>query len=92
MNGRRMPGRDRAEMLREEMILQDRIAALLRQGPKTIPALADALGRPRPDVVCWVMAMRRYGRVEAIGRADDEGYFSYGLAGDAGAPAKGGGA
>lgn len=92
MSGQRRPACDRAEVFREEMIMQDRITALLRDGPKTIPALADALGRPRPHVVCWVMAMRRYGRIEVEGRPDDEGYYSYGLTGGSGEPAKGGGA
>ena len=73
----------------------DRIAAALRDGPKTIPALAEALGAPAHEVVCWVMAMRRYGQVEEKGRPDGDGYYSYELkaaGGAAGAPAKGGSA
>lgn len=84
--------RDRDEMLRDEMLVHDRIAALLQDGPKTIPALAAALAKPSPEVVCWVMAMRRYGRVEAVGKADADGYFSYVLIGEPAAPAKGVGA
>jgi predicted Rossmann fold nucleotide-binding protein DprA/Smf involved in DNA uptake len=71
--------RPRAEMLRDEMVMHDRIAALLRERPMTIPALAEALGHPAPEVVCWVMAMRRYGMVEEEGKADDDGYFAYTL-------------
>jgi predicted transcriptional regulator len=69
----------RAEMLREEMVMRDRIAALLDHGPLTIPEIAEQLGRPSPEVVCWVMAMRRYGMVEEEGKADADGYFTYAL-------------
>ena len=36
-------------------------------------------GQPSPEVVCWVMAMRRYGMVEEHGKADADGYFAYAL-------------
>jgi hypothetical protein len=71
--------RQRAEMLRDEMVMRDPIAGLLRGRPMTIPDLARALDQPSPEVVCWVMAMRRYGMVEEQGKADDDGYFSYTL-------------
>lgn len=74
-----MSPRLRSEMLRDEMVMRDRIAALLHDGPMTIPALAVALGHPSPEVVCWVMAMRRYGMVEEEGKADADGYFVYAL-------------
>jgi hypothetical protein len=69
----------RSEMLRDEMVMRDRIAAVLRGGPLTIPDIAAALERPSPEVVCWVMAMRRYGMVEEEGKADADGYFAYAL-------------
>ena len=77
MSGNGPPVRCRAEILRDEMIQKDRIAALLREGPKTIPAIAGALGCPSHEVVCWLMAMRRYGAVEEKGKADADGYYSY---------------
>ena len=92
MSAARSGLRARAEILRDEMVQKDRIAALLRDGPKTIPALAEALGAPSHEVVCWVMAMRRYGQVEEKGKADGDGYFSYELKaaeGPAGPSAKG---
>jgi hypothetical protein len=75
--------RDRAEVLRDEMVFKDRIIALLRQGPKTIPEMANALGSPSPEVVLWVMAMWRYGTLVEAGEADDDGYFQYSLKEDA---------
>jgi hypothetical protein len=83
-----MSPRQRAEMLRDEIVMRDRIAALLRGGPLTIPALAEALGYPSPEVVCWVMAMRRYGMVEEEGKADADGYFAYALTEKAGGEGK----
>jgi hypothetical protein len=74
-----MTPRLRSEMLRDEMVMRDRIAALLRGGPRTIPEIAALLEQPSPEVVCWVMAMRRYGMLEEEGKADADGYFAYAL-------------
>ena len=68
-----------SEMLRDEMVMRDRIAAVLRGGSLTIPEIAAALEQSSPEVVCWVMAMRRYGMVEEHGKADADGYFAYAL-------------
>ncbi len=72
--------RDIAEVMRDEMIMADRIRSLLQEGPLTIPEMADRLGRPGREVVLWLMAMRRYGRVRETGRPNEEGYFQYVLA------------
>ncbi len=71
--------RDLGEVLRDGMVMRDRIIGLLREGPKTIPSLAAALGHPSHEVMRWVMAMRRYGTIMemAKGRADD--YYQYSL-------------
>jgi hypothetical protein len=71
--------RDRDEVMRDEMVMRDKIAALLSDGPKTIPEIAGRLGHPAPEVVLWVMAMRRYGRIAETGKPDDAGYFRYTL-------------
>ena len=65
------------EMMRDEMIMRDRIVAILKEGSKTVPEVAEALGAPEYETVYWMMAMRRYGMVEEIGRPDDDGYFKY---------------
>jgi len=71
--------RNLAEVLRDEMVMSDQILARLGESPKTIPELAEALGKPGWEVTVWVMAMRRYGRLTELpkGRADD--YFQYAL-------------
>lgn len=69
--------RDPREVIREEMLMRDRVLATLRDGPKTVPEIAEALGSPVHEVMCWVMASRKYGLVIETGEANSEGYFSY---------------
>jgi predicted transcriptional regulator len=68
-----------AEVLRDEMMMRDRIAAVLRDGPKTIPEIAALLGAPSREVVHWVMAMRRYGTIEEMPKPKIDDYFTYKL-------------
>ena len=69
--------RDVAEVMRDEMVVSHRIAALVRDSPKTIPELAVALGYPSREVVYWVMAMCRYGTLAPAGKASVDGYYRY---------------
>ncbi|NQU41382.1 MAG: MarR family transcriptional regulator [Lentisphaerae bacterium] len=71
--------REMLEIVQDEMVMKDRIAALLAQGPRTIPEIAEALHHSSYEVTIWLFAMRRYGDVEEIGRADVDGYFKYEL-------------
>ncbi len=65
------------EVLRDEMVMRDRIAETLRDGPKTIPEIAEALVAPAEEVTLWVMAMRRYGTLEDLPKAKADDYFRY---------------
>jgi hypothetical protein len=67
------------DIAQDEMIMRDRIADVLEQGPKTIPEMTQTLGYPSWEVTVWLFGMRRYGMVEEIGRADVDGYFQYEL-------------
>ena len=71
--------RDIQEIVHDEMIMKDRIAKLLKDGPQTIPELAEAMGYPSHEVTIWLFAMRRYGEVEVVGKPDVDGYFKYAL-------------
>ena len=71
--------RDLGEVLRDEMVMHDKIEALLREGDKTVPELAEGLGYPAHEVMYWLMGMRRFSNVEEVGRADEDGYFKYTL-------------
>ncbi len=68
------------DIAQDEMVMRDRIAGVLADGPKTIPEIAAALGCPSREATVWLFGMRRYGLVEEIGRADVDGYFQYELA------------
>jgi hypothetical protein len=63
--------------MRDEMVMNGRILALLKDNPATIPEIARALECSTDSVVYWIMAMWRYGSVEAVGKPDDEGYYKY---------------
>lgn len=71
--------RDTREVMRDEMIMHDRIRDELQDAPLTIPELALRLERPTREVMLWVMGMRRYGLLVEKGRPDEDGYFQYSL-------------
>jgi hypothetical protein len=77
INGK--PGRDLQEIFHDEMVMKDRIAKILKEAPRTIPEVAEALGYPSHEVTIWLFAMRRYGEVEVVGKPNVDGYFKYGL-------------
>jgi predicted transcriptional regulator len=67
--------RDIREVIREEMLMRDKILAVLRDGPKTVPEIAQALGCPSHEVMYWVMGMRKYGHVAET--EEEDGYYKY---------------
>ncbi len=75
----RTPPRSMLEIAQNEMIMRDRIADILCDGPKTIPEIVKILEFPSNEVTVWVFGMRRYKMVEETGRADVDGYFKYEL-------------
>ena len=70
--------RDPREVIREEMGMHAVIRAALADGPLTVPAIAEAIGRPAEEVVYWVMGMRRYGHLVEL-PDDEDGWFPYAL-------------
>ena len=72
--------RDLGEVIRDEMVMKDRIVFLLREEPRTIPEIADALACPVREVALWVMAMRRYGSLEELPKPKADDYYRYRLA------------
>jgi hypothetical protein len=71
------PNRALREIVREEPVMRAQILAFLEGGSRTIPEIAAELGVPTHEVVFWVMGMRRYGHVQEVKGATDEGYFRY---------------
>ncbi len=73
--------RQLGEVLRDEMVMREQIAKALRDGPKTLPEIAETLAAPPHEVTLWVMAMRRYGALEDVPKAKADDYFRYKLVG-----------
>ena len=71
------PNRALREIVREEPVMRAQILAFLQDGARTIPEIASGLRVPTHEVVFWVMGMRRYGHVQEVKGATDEGYFRY---------------
>ncbi len=69
--------RDPSEVMRDEMLMKEKIASFLREGPRTIPEIADALDCPDREVTLWVMALRRYGVLEEIPKPKADDYYRY---------------
>jgi len=69
--------RDTAEVMRDEMVMRDKILSLLTEDRRTIPEVAAALGCSTHNVVLWIMAMWRYGSLVEVGKPNDEGYYTY---------------
>ncbi|MGC8635089.1 MAG: MarR family transcriptional regulator [Candidatus Limnocylindrales bacterium] len=69
--------RDVREVIREEPLMRDRLLALLRDGPLTVPELAAAGGLPAEEVMVWMMGLRKYGYVVEEKEATGDGYYRY---------------
>ncbi|MBN2113063.1 MAG: MarR family transcriptional regulator [Acidimicrobiia bacterium] len=70
--------RDLREIVRDEMLVRDRVLAALESGPKTVPEIAAELGAPSYEVMHWVMAARKYGYLgESL--PTEDGYYRYTL-------------
>lgn len=69
--------REMREVVREEMAMHGPILDALKEGPRTVPEIAAAIGRPTHEVVVWLMGMRRYGWLSEVKGSADDGYFRY---------------
>ncbi|HEX2988214.1 MAG TPA: winged helix-turn-helix domain-containing protein [Chloroflexota bacterium] len=66
--------------LKDQIKVTNEITRLLKEGPRTVPALAEATGMPTQTVFWQLMALKKYGRV-AEGEQDGD-YFEYRLVGE----------
>jgi len=53
------------------------VLATLRDGPKTVPEIAEAMDSPVHEVMYWVMAARKYGYIEEIKEPTEDDYYQY---------------
>jgi len=73
------PLREIDEVLRDGMYRASDVVRVLQDGPKTIPEMAEALRAPAREVLLWVMALRRYGRVSELPKGPTDDYYRYQL-------------
>ena len=71
--------RNRLEILRDEMVMRDRILKILSDGPKTILEISDLLDYPDNEVTLWVMAMVRYGLLKEMAKSRADDYYTYAI-------------
>ena len=71
--------RDFVEVMRDERVIRDSIIDLLRDEPRTVIEIAEALKHPPHEVMIWVATMWRYGAIVETGKPNEEGYFKYQL-------------
>lgn len=69
--------RDPREVIRDEMLMRDRVLAALSDGPKTVPEIAEAMGYPVSEVMYWVMAARKYGYIAEIKEPTEDDFYQY---------------
>jgi len=72
-----MNGRDKTEIAKDEMVWRDGIRDILRRGPRTVPTVAEELGKPAHEVLYWMMSLRKYGWIAENEEPDNEGFYEY---------------
>jgi hypothetical protein len=72
--------REVRDIVRDEMLMREKVLAVLNSGPKTVPEMAAAMACPIREVMLWVMSARKYGYIEELREPTDEGYYKYRLA------------
>ena len=63
--------------VREQNRIRKEINKSLKNGPRTVPAIAEATGIPSSTVFWHIIAMKKYGTVAEAGQDGD--YPTYGL-------------
>ena len=66
--------REPREVMRDEMVMRDQVLEALRDGPLTIPEIAQILRYPDYEVMHWVMAGWKYGHITEIDTTEDDHY------------------
>lgn len=71
----------RMEISRMETGMRARILDVLKEGPKTVPEIAEALDIETGEAMWWVMGCWRYGYVKPEEKVTGEGYYRYAAVG-----------
>ena len=63
------------DLLKAQKALRRKLCQPMRDGPKTIPELAEATGIPAPEVLWHITAMKKYDLIEETGMCSE--YYLY---------------
>ena len=69
--------KERQEKVKEHTKIKSSIKKALKEGPLTIPEIAESTGLPSPTVLWHLMSMKKYGKVAEREQSGD--YLKYGL-------------
>jgi predicted transcriptional regulator len=69
------------ERLKAQKALRRQICAVMEEGPKTIPEIAEASELPSHEVLWHVTAMKKYDLVVEVGQSGE--YYQYAMAEEA---------
>jgi hypothetical protein len=58
-------------LFREQKQMQNAICGVLRETPKTVPEIAEEIGKPAHEVLWFVAALRKYGILIESGMCGD---------------------
>ena len=61
--------------LKEQKAIRRQICTVLREGPRTIPEVAEAAGLPAEQVLWHISAMKKYDLAREVSQCGE--YFSY---------------
>jgi predicted transcriptional regulator len=67
------------ELLKEQQAVRKELLRALRDGPCSVPQLAEETGFPAHEVLWYVATMKKYGLIEEAGLDEDEEYYRYSL-------------
>jgi len=70
---------ERLVLSRREHGMRRRILGMFREGPRTVPEVAEDLGIEPHEAMWWMMGYVRYGHLSPTGEVTDEGYHKYAL-------------
>ena len=64
---------------RQEYTMRKKILDVLRDGPRTVPEVAAALGITPYEATWWMMGYARYGYIRATEEVTEDGYCRYAI-------------
>jgi predicted transcriptional regulator len=67
--------------LKEQKAVRKQICQVMRDGPKTVPEVAEESGLPAHEVLWHITAMKKYDLVTEVGQSGE--YYQYAMAEEA---------